>query len=112
MTSKTDSEYSDLFLKTAKEHIQIVEKLLIGYESDLTNHELQKEIYRRIHSLKGSSTIMNHEKIADHCSKILEFLNPEGNKNVSSNNIASLFSIVKKIHDIVDTLESSKEMEL
>lgn len=59
------SSYRGLFIETANEHVNIIDSLLLQkVESDERD-----EIFRRLHSLKGSSSVMGYKNIASLCDK-------------------------------------------
>lgn len=67
------SSYNELFLTTAKEHVEAILKVL---HNDNDNQNLN-EVFRRAHSLKGSSEMMNHEQITSICDQIISLIRPE-----------------------------------
>lgn len=75
MTPGDISGYNDLFLKTATEHISAIENILSG----VTSTENMEELFRQVHSLKGSSEVMGHNDISKTCSEIISCIRPGGN---------------------------------
>jgi chemotaxis protein histidine kinase CheA len=94
--SATDiSGYSELFFKTADEHIERVEEGLKEVMKAVNPKEVTEEIYRHIHSLKGSSSVMGYNTISDLCSKIDELMHPEEDiYTITDHNIDELMSLV------------------
>lgn len=74
MTSADIAGYNDLFLRTATEHISAIENLLSGVSST----EKLEELFRQVHSLKGSSEVMGHNEISKTCSEIISYIRPGG----------------------------------
>ena len=67
------SSYNDLFLTTAKEHINALEN---KFAEDNTIENME-EIFRRLHSLKGSSGAMGYKEIENTCTKMVDLIRPE-----------------------------------
>lgn len=104
MTPRDTAGYNNLFLKSAWEHIKALDILL---NSD--NLPDQKEVFRHVHSLKGSSQMMGYKKIAEACSEIIAHIRPEGTILEASD---ELIKVIKKYLDEVKEqmtlLESEK----
>ena len=57
------SEYKDLFVDEAKEHLSTLNHSLLDLEKDATNQDAIDKIFRAAHTLKGMSATMNYGKI-------------------------------------------------
>ncbi len=104
MTPRDIAGYNMLFLKTAQEHIQVLELLL---SSD--KFPDAKEIFRHVHSLKGSSQMMGYQKIATICSEIISYIRPEG--TIIQTNNEAIEQIKKSLDEVkkqLKQLESEK----
>ena len=53
-----------VFMEEAEEHIQLLDEDLIKLENEGNNPELLQEIFRAAHTLKGSSAMLGHERMA------------------------------------------------
>lgn len=96
--------YNDLFLKTAREHIQALESLL----SSPSLPDI-KEVFRHVHSLKGSSQIMGYQEIAKSCSEIIANIRPQGtiltaDKELVSNLSTLVTELEKQINRVPEKM--------
>jgi chemotaxis protein histidine kinase CheA len=99
------SAYNALFLKSAKDHIDTIENSLSNIISAQDKKTIFEDIYRRVHSLKGSSSVMQHDNISSTCTEIISIIHPEDKieepKDISV--ISRLVNILKEqIKDIDD----------
>src|SRR5690348_9473201 len=67
------SNYDGLFFETANDHITSCESLLIDTPQTVD----MQEIFRHIHSLKGSSQMMGFENISNICQKLISIIRPD-----------------------------------
>jgi chemotaxis protein histidine kinase CheA len=77
MPTHNISGYESLFLKTAKDHIDVIEKNLKTLTITHDKKVALEEIYRQAHSLKGSSTIMKYDTIAKVCERVIDIVHPQ-----------------------------------
>ncbi|MGD0854205.1 MAG: chemotaxis protein CheA [Dehalococcoidia bacterium] len=54
-----------VFMEEAEEHIQLLDEDIIKLENEANNQELLQEIFRAAHTLKGSSAMLGHERMAE-----------------------------------------------
>lgn len=54
-----------VFMEEAEEHIQLLDEDLIKLENEGDNPELLQEIFRAAHTLKGSSAMLGHKRMAE-----------------------------------------------
>lgn len=59
------SSYRGLFIETATDHIRAINSLLVNERTT----ESEEEIYRHLHSLKGSASVMGYLDIVELCNK-------------------------------------------
>lgn len=91
MTPRDIAGYNTLFLKTAREHIQALESLLSS--SSLPDI---KEIFRHVHSLKGSSQMMGYQEITKLCSEIIANIRPQGTILTANKELVTSLSLLVK----------------
>ena len=104
------SGYDALFLKTAKEHTNAIEKNLTALATTYDKEVALQEIYRRAHSLKGSSTLMNYDVIAETCGKIIEIVHPRENiKEIGDT--APLASLLQQLQTQIKEIEERKDVQ-
>ena len=54
-----------VFMEEAEEHLQLLDQNIIRLESEGANRQLLQEIFRSAHTLKGSSAMLGHERMAE-----------------------------------------------
>ena len=59
------SEDLQAFLQEADEQLQLLDEDIVKLERDHENPELIKEIFRAAHTLKGSSAMLGHQRMAE-----------------------------------------------
>ncbi|MDH7576740.1 MAG: chemotaxis protein CheA [Bacillota bacterium] len=59
------SQYMDLFLAEAKEHLESLNENLLKLEENPADHEVLNEIFRSAHTLKGMAATMGFEQITE-----------------------------------------------
>lgn len=57
-------QFKDLYIQTAREHLQVLNDTLLKLESDHSQLDLVEELMRAGHSLKGESAAMGFEQLA------------------------------------------------
>jgi two-component system, chemotaxis family, sensor kinase CheA len=57
------SEYKDMFVEEAREHLNTLNQALLDFEKDPKNKDALNQIFRAAHTLKGMSATMNYERI-------------------------------------------------
>ena len=58
-----NSEYKDIFVQEAREHLNTLNQSLLILEKDPQDKEALSKIFRAAHTIKGMSATMNYEKI-------------------------------------------------
>lgn len=95
MSASDISGYTELFFQTADEHIAKIEEELKEVLSSSNSQEEIEDIYRRVHSLKGSSSVMGYHVISDMCTTIGDLIHPsEGVLTISSANIGEVTNLI------------------
>ena len=52
------------FLQEAEEHLELLDEDIVRLEREGDNQELLQEIFRAAHTLKGSSAMLGHQRMA------------------------------------------------
>lgn len=65
LASDITSEDLQAFLQEAEEHLQVLDEDIVRLEREQGNEELLQEIFRAAHTLKGSSAMLGHQRMAD-----------------------------------------------
>ncbi len=58
------SQYRDMFIDESREHLQIMNEVLLKLENDMQDITLVNEIFRTAHTIKGMSGTMGYQKLA------------------------------------------------
>ncbi len=101
------SQYLDIFLEESKEHLGSLNQRLIELEKDPGNIEALNEIFRAAHTLKGMSSTMGFDDLADlthHMENVLSDLK-EGILPVNSAVIDIIFQCFDRLQMIIDQIE-------
>ena len=62
--AEIDREDLEVFLQEADEQLQLLDQDIVGLERDPTNGDILQEIFRASHTLKGSSGMLGHQRMA------------------------------------------------
>lgn len=106
-------EFKDLFISSAREHIEALNSNLLSLEADPENQEVAFELYRHAHSLKGASFMAGFEEIGKLSHAMEEALRAlkEGKVRPSPEVFDLLFAALDKLRELVDKAERGLELE-
>lgn len=80
MPTTDTADYNNLFLTTAQDHLDAVTKLIDAAKNEnLDASNAASEIFRHIHSLKGSASVMGYEEIVKLCDLIDAVVHTDAN---------------------------------
>ncbi|MEN6389709.1 MAG: chemotaxis protein CheA [Syntrophomonas sp.] len=102
------SQYLDVFLEESKEHLENLNQKLLELEKNPDDGSSLNEIFRSAHTLKGMSSTMGFEDLADlthHMEDILSDLK-EGLLTASPYVVDALFKSFDRIQSIVENIEN------
>lgn len=108
------SQYLDVFLEESKEHLESLNQRLLELEKDPDNIAALNEIFRVAHTMKGMSSTMGFDDLADlthHMENVLSDLK-EGALAVDSNIVDTIFQCFDRIQAIIDKIESTGSGEI
>ena len=103
------SQYLDVFLEESREHLASLNQKLLELEKNTGNQSALNEIFRAAHTLKGMSSTMGFEDLADlthHMEDVLSDLK-EGVLTANSTVVDVLFSCLDRIQVMVDNIEQT-----
>lgn len=103
------SQYLDVFLEESKEHLENLNQKLLQLEKNRNDINALNEIFRAAHTLKGMSSTMGFEDLADlthHMENVLSDLK-EAKMEVNSDIVDVLFKCLDRIQLIVESIEST-----
>ncbi len=108
------SQYLDVFLEESKEHIGSLNQKLLDLEKNPNDIPALNEIFRAAHTLKGMSSTMGFDDLADlthHMENVLSDLK-EGLLPVNSGVIDVIFKCFDRIQMMVDKIETEGSGEV
>ncbi|MGE5390556.1 MAG: chemotaxis protein CheW [Deltaproteobacteria bacterium] len=108
------SQYLDVFLEESKEHIGSLNQKLLDLEKNSNDIPALNEIFRAAHTLKGMSSTMGFDDLADlthHMENVLSDLK-EGLLPVNSGVIDVIFKCFDRIQMMVDKIENEGSGEV
>ncbi len=105
------SQYKELFITEAQEHLDYLSKFMLELESDPGNLEVVTEIFRSAHTLKGMSATMGYDQLtelAHEMENLLEQLRV-GDTSVDSHVIDILLACADTIGAMVDGIAEDRK---
>lgn len=108
-----DHEYQEIFLAEALENYTEINRLLTVLEKDVTDHKAIQALFRITHTLKGNSTGMGYEKIAEMAHVMEDFFGEvrEGRIELGSDIFASVFKAADVLGELIDAIKNPKEVK-
>jgi two-component system, chemotaxis family, sensor kinase CheA len=103
-----------VFMEEAEEHIQLLDEDIIKLENEGTNQELLQEIFRAAHTLKGSSAMLGHERMAEVTHAMESLLDKLRNHkiSVSSRIIDALLFALDALKMLKSEITSQRESDV
>lgn len=98
------SEYKDMFVEEAREHLDTLNQTLVDFEDDPGDEEALHQIFRAAHTLKGMAAAMNYDKIQELSHKTEDTLDLVRNDELEVST-----ELVDLIFDCFDGLETMVE---
>lgn len=107
------SQYLDVFLEESKEHLENLNQRLLDLEQHPQDISALNEIFRSAHTLKGMSSTMGFEDLADlthHMEDILSDLK-DGSLKADPTVIDTLFRSFDRIQKMIENIEAGQNGE-
>ena len=107
------SQYRELFIEEAREHIAALTKSLLILEKDQQNMELVNMLFRSAHTLKGSSGMMGYTDLQEltHAMESI-FDDMRRGSRPSSNLISVLLECVDALSSKLENIQNMIEQEI
>lgn len=108
------SQYLDIFLEESKEHLGNLNQKLLDLEKNAGDMAALNEIFRAAHTLKGMSSTMGFEDLADlthHMEDVLVDFK-EGTLQVDTISIDAIFKCFDRIQTIIEQIETGGNGEI
>ncbi len=105
------SQYLEIFIDESKEHLQGMNDVLLELENDYSNINLLNEIFRTAHTIKGMSSTMSFNKVADLTHEMENVLHicRSGELDVDETIIDIIFECFDGLEEYVDNLANTGE---
>ncbi|QGT99188.1 Signal transduction histidine kinase CheA [Candidatus Syntrophocurvum alkaliphilum] len=108
------SKYLDVFLEESQEHLQVLNEKLLELEKTKENPSAIDAVFRSAHTLKGMSSTMGFEDLADlthHMENVLSDLK-DGLLEANSFVIDALFQCLDRIQVMIENIELEEKSNL
>lgn len=105
------SQYLEMFLEEAKEHLQKMNESLLTLESDPEGEDIVNEIFRSAHTLKGMSATMGYNQIAELTHEMENVLHKirSGDIELNSFMVDLLFKAVDLLDSSINSIAAGNE---
>ena len=102
------SQYLSVFVDEAKENLQGLNDAILKLESDPNSQDAVNEIFRLMHTLKGSSATMGFSKMSKICHALESHLDKvrSGKMKVTENLVDLLFSGIDMLNEAIENIEN------
>jgi len=104
------SQYRELFITEAQEHLDYLNKFLLQLENDPGNLDVVTEIFRSAHTLKGMSATMGYDQLtelAHEMENLLEHLRT-GGIPVTTLIVDTLFACFDTLEEIINAIAQDR----
>ncbi len=108
------SQYKELFITEAQEHLDSLNKFLLQLESDPENIDIVTEIFRSAHTLKGMSATMGYDQLtelAHEMENLLEHLR-SGDCSVTTDVVDTLFACFDTLGSIIYAIAEDRPEQI
>lgn len=105
------SQYLEIFMEEAKEHIQALNASLLHLEQNPADSDIVGELFRSAHTLKGMAATMGFSQTAELTHRMESSLDlvRQGLLKPSSNFITALLHAVDTLEDLVESAATGQE---
>lgn len=108
------SQYKDLFITEAQEHLVSLNRFLLQLENEPGNLDVVTEIFRSAHTLKGMSATMGYDQLTDlahEMENLLEHLRT-GDIPVTTNVVDTLFACFDTLGAIINAIAEDRPEQI
>lgn len=108
------SQYKDLFITEAQEHLDSLNKFLLKLEGDPEDRDVITEIFRSAHTLKGMSATMGYDQLTELAHEMEDLLDHlrAGDMPVTATVVDMLFNCFDTLGEIIEAISSGSEEEI
>lgn len=108
-----DQEYREIFLAEALENYTEINRLLTVLEKNVADSKAIAALFRITHTLKGNSTGMGYEKIAEMAHVMEDFFGEvrEGRLSLGSDIFSSVFKAADVLGELIEAIKNPKDVK-
>ncbi len=112
-TEGKDQEYREIFLAEALENYTEINRLLTILEKNVTDSKAIQALFRITHTLKGNSTGMGYDKIAELAHVMEDFFGEvrDGRISLGSDIFSSVFKAADVLGELIDAVKTAREVK-
>ncbi len=105
------SRYKDIFLNETRENLSLLNQLLVRLEGNPSQPDIIDEIFRSIHTIKGSSATMKYDKIMELAHEIENIFDiwRSGKGRPEPDLIEIIFNALDNLENLIDEVETGNE---
>lgn len=108
------SQFKEVFISEAKEHLVALNAALVELEKKPNNKDVLNEIFRVAHTLKGMSATMGYEKVTALTHRMEDVLDRlrKGEVEARGNIVDVIFECFDKLESLVEEIETGIESKV
>lgn len=112
-TEGKDQEYREIFLAEALENYTEINRLLTVLEKNVGDIKAVQALFRITHTLKGNSTGMGYDKIAELAHAMEDFFGEvrDGRIRLGSDIFSSVFKAADVLGELIDAIKTPREVK-
>jgi two-component system chemotaxis sensor kinase CheA len=112
--SQIPEQYLEQYISETEKNVDLFDDLMLRFEKDPENRQLVDDLFRAIHTIKGSSGIVSScdiQQIAHSMESLLSIFR-EGGARLEQNAAFLLFNGIDKIKEVVSALKGGQDAQL
>lgn len=108
------SQFKEVFISEAKEHLVALNAALVELEKKPNNKDVLNEIFRVAHTLKGMSATMGYDKVTALTHRMEDVLDRlrKGEAEARGNIVDVIFECFDKLENLVEEIETGVESKV
>jgi two-component system chemotaxis sensor kinase CheA len=112
-TEGKENEYKEIFLAEALENYTEINRLLTILEKNISDSKTIQALFRITHTLKGNSTGMGYDKIAELAHVMEDFFGEvrDGRIRLESDTFSSVFKAADALGELIDAVKKPREVK-
>lgn len=108
------SQFKEVFISEAKEHLVALNSALVELEKNPSNKDVLNKIFRVAHTLKGMSATMGYDKITSLTHSMEDILDKlrKGSAEAKGNIVDVIFECFDKLDSLIEDIETGAESKV